>query len=316
MRFLTVTLALALFAVAPVDAQRAPAFDLGSFLSNSTFLPHRSEFQLGMPSGYYLVFAPSNFDRYAVEGQYVIRNTSGDVVSTSAMRGKGLTNTPNIVAVDSQGMPVAIDGPGDYTLEAEFEGQVVARVPFTASAEGGDDPFDTRTMMRIDGPWRTHGYFLHEIGRPDYTMSFNTWIRRDEPGGQERTEVSIRRNGQEVAFGAGSPDGSSQAWVPVNYPLIAHSGRDPRGQFGRSAVNPDRWTIQDVTPGTYEIVISTEGGGPIRTFTIEGASGAFVAHPRSDVDVEPRHLFLTPRRMGGQLQNVSLHLDWVGPESM
>ena len=55
--------------------------------------------------------------------------------------------------------------------------------------------------------------------------------------------VSIRRDGQEVAYGTGYPNGSGQSWVRVEYRLRSAEGRD--GTFRGIRVNTPNWTVQD-----------------------------------------------------------------------
>lgn len=310
-----VLLAALLAAPFAASAQPTPAFDLGRFLTNANVVADLSEVRFSTPSFDFLLFPPSGYDTYDVDGRYVVRDASGGVVGTSTMYGRGETSTPNIVSVRSDGLGVKIESAGAYTFGAEFEGDVVASVPVTVAIEGSDDPFDTRSMLRVDGPWRTHGYFIHGHTAPETKLEFHTWHRNDEPGGDERTEVSIRRGGEEVAFGSGNPNGTSDGWRIVEYELFVAADRDPQGRFGRRATNARPWSVDAVTPGTYEIVVSTETA-PLRSFTVEGAAGAFTPHVRSDVNVEPRSLFLTPRRMTGQMLNRPAQLYWVGPETM
>ena len=298
-------------ALAPI-AQPAPAFDMGTLLDTS-FWPENGVFEIGQPADYFLLFPPSDYDEYDVDGRYLVRDASGGVVGEAAMRGAGRTDSPNIVEVDTSDPTFPVKGSGDYTFEVEFEGQTVAAIPFTIDEEGGDDPFDTRSMSRLEGPWRTHAYFQHEVNRPEYLLAFNAWVRRDEPGANDGTEVSVRRNGEEIAYGRGSLNGSSQGWVRVSYDLRDPSGRN--GNFQGIAPNTPPWTIQDVTPGTYEVVLLTEDG-PFRSYTIQGGDGAFVPHVRSDVSVEPRSLFLTPRRMTGQMLRTPVQLYWIGPDTL
>lgn len=309
----SLAVALLALAVAPLPAaQPAPAFDVGTLLDTS-FWPETGVFELGQPADYFLLFPPSDYDEYDVDGRYLVRDATGRVVGEAAMRGAGGTDSPNIVEVDTSDPSFPVKGSGAYTLEVEFEGQTVAALPFTIEEEGGDDPFDTRSMSRLDGPWRTHAYFQHEADRPEYILEFNAWLRRDEPGANDGTEVSIRRDGREVAYGRGSLNGSSQGWVRVSYDLHDPSGRN--GSFQGIKPNTPFWTIQDVTAGPYEVVVSTEGG-PVRSYTIEGADGAFVPHVRSDVSIEPRSQFLTPRRMTGQMLRTPVQLYWIGPEAL
>lgn len=292
----------------------APAFDLAPLL-DTTFDPDRSEFRFAEPHDYVVLFAPADYDGGEVSGSYVVRSADGQVVIEKRMWGGSVTGVPSIVTVQAGGGSGVLDASGAYTFEVVFEGETVAAIPFTAEVSGGDDPFDPRPVTQLDGPWRTHGFFEHELEEADGEMTFSTWIRRDEPEGQGATEVSVRREGREVAFGAGSAGGSYNGWVRVSYRLLTAASRDRDGRFARHANDTHPWTIGDVTPGPYEVVLSTESG-PVRTFAIEGAAGAFVAHPRSDVLIQPRSQFLTPRRMSGQMYRTPMQVWWVGPEQM
>ena len=290
----------------------APAIDFGTLL-DTVFLAARSEVRPATPRDYFLLFPNDGFDRYDVSGRYQLRSADGDLVWRSDGLSGGITSTPAIATLGSRGAMATIPGAGDYSLEVVYDGETVGALPFSASADASDDPFAPGTALRIDGPWRTHGYFYHDVARPDYIMEFHTWLRHDEPQAQEKTEVSIRRGGREVAFGYGTPNGTNDSWRRIEYRLFKTEGRDSR--FGRHVANAPNWTVQDVTPGTYEIVLATESG-TVRTMTIEGADGAFVPHVRSALDTEPRTSYLTPRRMAGQNLSKPHQLDWVGPETL
>ncbi|MGB3543153.1 hypothetical protein [Rubrivirga sp.] len=289
----------------------APAFDLGVFLETS-FWVEGSEFRLASPADYFLLFPPTGFADGAVRGRYVLRVAGGREVQSTDLWHAGPTGSPAVVEVAARGGSLTVPESGAYVLEAEVGGLTVASVPFTAEVVESGDPFDPTPATRLDGPWRTHGYFIHDPERTDYVMEFHTWLRRDEPQGEQTTEVSVRRDGQEVAWGYGTADGSYDSWARVDYRLYAPEGRD---RFGYQQANAPNWTLDDVTPGTYEVVLSMESG-PFRTMSIEGAEGAFVPHSRSAIDIEPRSQYLTPRRMTGQMLRTPMHLDWVGPEAL
>ena len=307
---LAVSVFLVLLAV-PASAQPAPAFDLGTFLDTS-FWVEGSEFRLASPADYFLLFPPPGFSDDQVEGRYVLRGADGREVESVGLWYEGPTETPAVVEVDARGSSLVVPQSGTYVLEAEVGGLTVAAIPFTAQVVGSGDPFEPTPATRLDGPWRTHGYFVHDLARPDGILEFHTWIRRDEPQGQVTTEVSIRRGGEEVAWGYGSTGGSYDSWNRVEYRLYAPEGRK---RFANATANAPNWTVQDVTAGPYEIVLSTEAG-PFRTMTVEGTAGAFVPHARSAVNFEPRSQYLTPRRMSGQSLHVPQQLYWVGPETM
>lgn len=287
----------------------APALDFGTLLDTNI----GEQIYPAEPRKYFLLFPGDDFDRYDVPGRYQLRK-GGSVTWREDIRAGGTTGTPAIATLRGSGISTTLSGDGDYTLEVVYQGETVGALPFTATTESSDDPFAPGTSMRIDGPWRTHGYFIHDAARPDYIMEFHTWTRGDETGGRQKTEVSIRRGGQEVAWGHATAQGTDTRWGRVEYRLYTPEGRDPR--FGRNVANAPNWTVQDVTPGRYEIVLSTESGGVFRTLSVEGADGAFVPHTRSALDTEPRTGYLTPRRMAGQNLNKPHQLDWVGPETL
>lgn len=290
----------------------APALDFGSLL-DTAILPDRSEIRFGSPRDYFLLFPNDGFDPYDVEGRYQLRDASGAVVWRADIQGAGVTGTPAIAVLKGGGAAAPIPSSGAYTIEVVYDGETVGALPFTADIQASGDPFAPEPATRIDGPWRTHAYFQHEVDRPDYILTFNTWLRRDEPQGQQTTEISIRRGGQEVAWGSGMAGGTNDGWAGTEYHLFIPAGRDTR--FGRSRANAPNWTVQDVTPGGYEVVLST-ADGVFRTMSIQGADGAFVPHPRSALDVEPRTDYLAPRRMSGQNLSRPQQLDWLGPGAL
>lgn len=289
----------------------APAMDLGGLL-DTHFYAERSEFRFSDPGNHFLLFPPSGFDPYDIDGSYVVRDADDRVVGSDRMGNGSITDSPAIAVVEARGGMATITETGDYTFEVILGGETIAAFPFTATVEASDDPFATGGNTRVDGPWQTHGYFADELDQADSPLTFHTWVSQNE----SRVEVSIRRDGQEVAFGVGGFSGGSYlALAHSRMELLTPGSRDVAAGFGRVGRDPHNWTIEDVTPGTYEVVLSTESGGPFRTFTIDGADGTFVPHVRSDSAIEPRALYLAPRKMGGQLLNKPVQMFWVGPET-
>ena len=305
-RLTIAALALLVASSLGVQAQPAPAIDYGRLL-DARFLVNQGTFMFGTPKRDFMLFPPPIQDSYSVNGAYIVRDSDGRVVQEQRIGVVNPTGSDAVVTLQTSGPPPQTSlAAGDYTLSVEFEGHTLTSIPFRASVEDGGDPFDPKTIWTLDGPWRTHAYFSHETERPDYLMYFNAWVGSDDMPSNKPSEVSIRRNGEEVAFGHGFVD-LTYGWGRVEYRLFKPEGR--HDQFGRHATNAPSWTIQDVTAGTYEIELSSEDGA-FRTFTIEAADGEFVHHANSDIQAD-RSVFLTPRRFEGQNLNRAHSLFWV-----
>jgi len=309
-RFLLALVALLLASSLGVQAQPAPAMDYARLL-DTRFFPNQGTFMFGVPKSDFLLFPSAGLDPYNVTGAYLIRDAEENIVGGHRWGTLTPTASAAFMSVGTSGAP-EWSGPlqdgQSYTLDVGFEGAVIATIPFSVTVEEGGDPFDPKTIWTIDGPWRTHAYFEHEAERPDYIMNFHAWVGADEVESNTPTEVSIRRDGEEVAFGY-THSNTTFGWGHGEYRLYKAEGRDPAGRFARHKTNAYFWTIQDVTPGTYEVVLSSESGS-FRTMTVEGGQGAFVAHPNSDVNAD-RSVFLTPRRMGGSNLSKALSVYWV-----
>ncbi|WP_412063568.1 hypothetical protein [Rubrivirga sp. IMCC45206] len=300
---------------ARADGAPAPAIDYASLLA-TRFFPAQGTFDLG---DVFLVFPPSPEGDRAL---FLVRDAAGEVVSRQALAWTPSSTGDAFVLLQSRGIgdrerPVQA---GRHTLDVEVTGDLVGSVPFTVTESSNGDPFNPVTTLTLDGPWRTHAYFSHETDRPDYILEFKTWIRPDEmlPADgvdYEPVEVSIRRDGREIAWGFDTVYATNYAeWHAVSFQLFTPDSRDQRsGRFADRGPRVTNWTIQDVTPGPYEVVISTEDGTALRTFTIEGGRGAFVPHARSAIDYEPRAHFLTTRRMGGNRNRTLRTLHWIAP---
>lgn len=298
------------------DGAPAPAIDYASLLQ-TRFVSGQGTFDLGEVA---LVFPPSAEGR---EAEFLVRTSSGEVVSRQRLGWNVDPGNPALVELNSIA-GVAGDGEspvqaGRYTLDVEVLGDLVGSVPFVVEELSTGDAFNPVTALQLEGPWRTHAFFEHETDRPDYILQFHVWVRPDEvlgdPGTDyESVEVSVRREGREVAWGHATVYSTHYAeWSFQSFQLLTPESRDSNGRFADKASRVTNWTIQDVTPGPYEVVLSTESG-PFRTFAIEGAAGAFVPHPRSAIDYEPRARFLTQRRMGGYRNRKVTSAYWIAPE--
>ncbi len=296
----------------PAQAQPAPAVDYARFL-DMRFLPQRGQFMFGSPTSDFLLFPPADLDPYEVDGAYIVRDDEGNVLGRQALGTMQQTASAAFLKVGTRSGPTwsgTLQDGGSYALDLVLEGEAVGSILFTVSVSDSGDPFDPKTIFSVDGPWRTHAYFQHEAERPDYIMHFNAWVAADDMATNSPSEVSIRRDGQEVAWGAAFVD-LRHGWGRAEYRLFTPESR--HDTFGRHKANPASFTIQDVTPGTYEIILSSADGA-FRTFTVEAGQGTFPAHARSDVNYTPRADFLTPRRMGGSNLNKPLSVYWVVSE--
>ena len=307
-RFLLALAALLVASSLGVQAQPAPAIDMARLL-DIRFFPNQGTFMFGSPKPDHLLFPPEGLDRYDVNGAYVVRDAEENVIGGMRWGNLQPTQSAAFLTVGTSGMAewsAQLEDGQSYTLDVAFDRNIIASVPFSVSVADGGDPFDPKTIWTLDGPWRTHAYFQHETERPDYMMHFNAWVAPDDMPSNKPSEVSIKRDGEEVAFGHAFVD-LNYGWGHVEYRLFVAADRDER--FGRHKTNANHWTIEDVTPGTYEIELSSEDG-PFRTFTAEAEQGAFVAHPNSDINAD-RSGFLTPRRIGGSNLRTAFSTYWI-----
>ncbi|WP_412068003.1 hypothetical protein [Rubrivirga sp. IMCC43871] len=294
-----------------------PAIDYARLL-NTRFFPETGQFLFGQsnwsPEGDdVLIFPPDDID--GVSGYYLVNDAEGVFIGGHRLGTVTLTESSVFATMGtfaSSRWDGALEDGGTYQLSVVVNDLVVGLVPFTVAVAESGDPFEPGTTHTLEGPWRTHAYFQHKTDRPDYHMHLNAWVGPGELPEDGPIEVSIQRGGDEVAFGHGRAN-TSYGWGPVEMRLLKAESRDPERRFGRSAVNPFNWTIEDVTPGPYQVVFSGETG-PFRTMTIDGAAGAFVPHARSALDYQPRGLYLTPRRMRGDHFDDAYSVYWIAPE--
>lgn len=279
-----------------------------SRLLNTRFYPGDGQFRFSNPNNDLVIFPPSDLDPRSADSAYEIRHVGGDLVAEHTVRTMDRTRSEAFLRVNTfsaaQWYGVLEDGES-YTLSLVRNGEAFASLPFRVAVSDGGDPFDPKTIWTIDGLWRTHAYFEHETVRPDYQLYFNAWVAPDEVTVAAPVEVFIRRDGEDVAWGTTfvGPDGG---WQKVRYQLLTP---DSRGEDGRRLSRVTNWTVADVTPGTYEIVFMT-GGQVVRSMTIEGAEGAFIPSPRSDMSAD-RATFLTPRSLLPDDSQTPVSLYWV-----
>ena len=279
------------------------------------FFPQVGELALG--DAFLLFPAPGLVERDEIQGYFWIREASGDPITRLRISRAEPTGAAAIAVLKARAGVVddfenAVEAGKSYTLDVELYGDLVGSMPFSVTESSNGDPYNPVTTMTLEGPWRTHAYFSHEVAHPDRMMHLHAWLGVGEMESNKQTEVSIRRDGREVAFGMGFSN-MTYGWGHVDYDLYTADSRDRRGRFARNQAGDSRlWTIGDVTPGTYEVVLSSEEG-PFRTMTIEGGSGAFVPHPRSALDYEPRAHFLGTRRVSGQNLDRQSQLYWIAP---
>jgi hypothetical protein len=297
---------------AATNGRPAPMVDYSRFLG-MTYWPLRGQFYFGSPSDH-IVFPPEGLDFSADDhGEYLIRTADGRTVARQALGSLASTGSAAFLTVGTRG-EARWDGPleaGDYVMDLVFRGAVAGRIPFSIRAVDGGDPFDPKTVYRRDGPWSTLAYFEHEIGREDYQLVFTAWVSAEDLGADNgRVTFTLSRNGEPVATSKEplDPHAATQGdWAQVSTYLVTAATR--------TAINPTFFTIQDVTPGAYEMTVSNAAtGAPIRSYAVTGGAGTLVPHARSAPDYEPRHAALSPRRMAGQSLRNAVALYWAEAE--
>ncbi len=302
-----VTQAVTSAATGVVGGSSQTTLDYSRFL-DMRYNPLRGEFTFGEPKDH-LIFPPAGLDISTDgHGEYQIRTTGGRVVARQALGMLQTTGSDAFLTLGIMGSPRS-DGPlatGAYTLDLVFHGQVASRIPFTVEAASNGDPFSPQTIHRRDGPWRTLAYFNHATDRRDQHLVFHSWL--EATGGESRRlQFVLSRDGTPVAACKTSrcPSASTDGdWSASEVQLVTYASRD--------ATNATPFTIADMTPGAYVMTVQTlEGDRVLQTYPFTGGAGAIMPHARSAVDYEPRHDFLTPRRMEGQMRSESHSLYWV-----
>lgn len=288
--------------------QAQPALDYSRFLGVKFHAPN-GMFLFGQPHYDLLIFPPADLDPGNDGAAYEIRDSTGELVAQHEVRTMNRTSSAAFLSVRPYSAAwwdgALVDGQS-YTLRFVLNEQVVSSIPFSITVAESGDPFDPRSTWVIDGPWRTHAYFEYETARPEYQLFFHAWIGPDEVSETVPVEVSIQQAGEEVAWASTYVDPDGGGWQKVSYRLQTPSSREDRSP------GPVNWTMADVTPGSYEIVFSSEGQA-FRTMTVEAEDGAFVSHPLSDMATD-RATFLTPRSLRADDSQASLNLYWIVSE--
>ena len=312
---------------AAVSAQPAPAIDFATLLEQS----HRStdEGHRGGAPGF-ILFPRAAADEFEqeVEGEAATLYPDGSPARVDKVGALRQTDHSairelrwaSVLPQDRRSWPPVADG-REHTYVVRVGDDLIGQYAFTPVRVGEDDPYtadDDRRWTVQEGPWYTHSFFQHVEGNERY-MSYFMWLRpEDRLAG--KYEVSLRRNGTEVAWGVYeltashiSPNSTSNQ---LEFQILAPDARHRSGEFGRWR-SRERWGIGSVTPGPYQVVVTREDGEVVSRVVIEGAAGAFVPHPRSALDYAPRWRFLTPMRAvtnGSQVSRELYNLYWIAPD--
>lgn len=296
-------------APATVDGRPAPAMDFTRFL-DLKYWPLRGMYYLGAGTDH-LLFPPEGIDAYATDhGAYVIRDASGEAVAGQKLGSLTTTASAAFVRMGTYAGPMGVEtlAPGEYTLDLVFRGHLAGRIPFGITAHESGDPFDPKTVYRRSGPWSRLAYFEHETEKPDYHLTFNAWVSAEDLGADTgRVRFTLYRDGQPVATSRKNLDphvSTEGDWGTASTFLVTPDTRE--------ATNSTFFTVQDVTPGSYVMrVTHLDTGETIREYPFEATASGPAPHARSAMDHEPRHEYLTPRRIGGSALNRMYSVFWV-----
>ncbi|MEM1055210.1 MAG: hypothetical protein AAGI52_06770 [Bacteroidota bacterium] len=294
---------------ATVDGRPAPVLDYTRFL-NMDYWPERGMVYFSGDRNH-LIFPPPDLDGYADDhGRYVIRTAEGREVASQQIGTILDTQSAAFKTIGTRSGPSGVETleAGEYVMDLEFQGRVASRLPFSVSIHQGDDPFNPKTIYRRSGPWSQLAYFEHETERTDYHLTFNAWVHATELAADDgRVRFVLLRDGSPVASTRSNVDPFVQTrgdWGLASGYLVTHETRD--------ATNSTFFTIADVTPGAYTMQVQNrDTGAVLREFAVTGESGTLASHERSAMDYEPRHHYLTSRRMGGNSLNRMYSVYWV-----
>lgn len=292
---------------ATVDGRPAPVVDYARFLSNEF---GAEVYVTGLQD--ILLFPPPGLDFYAEDhGEYVVRTSSGAVVRRQPIGTFIGTGSPVFVRFNAQSDdwsagPMA---PGDYLFDLVFQGQVAGRIPFRVRVDEGDDPFNPTTQYVYEGPWETLGFFEQPSDDAAAALRFTAWVRPSDLGDGFNPSVTftLLHDGTPVAASQhyrGSQRFDHGAWVRVTDHLVPYAER------GRATLQ--RFRLADLTAGAYTLELRRHGDGElIKTFAMVAVAGTITPHPRSTMDYEPRHGYLTPRRVVNSNYEEMVDTFWV-----
>lgn len=290
---------------AAVEGQPAPASDYASLLEVRFF----SE-----TGGFYIdgSDATALFVRDGATGKYVLRNADGIALAEVPITGTESTRAPVIQRLDMRGAfpneRIAPLADGIYWLNLEMGGDVLGSVPFEVAEHGSDDPFDPKPTYLRDGPWRTLGY-LDQSMRDGNNAHFTAYIAPSNVASEdELIAIGVYKGGRQVACSSPSrPDFNNRDWTALRVRL--YSGSDCSRADTRGTLR-----FETLSDGPYQIRVTGERSGTFRTFTLETEDGAPKPHPRSALDYEPRHDYLTPRRVWRQTGWREHELVWLSAD--
>jgi|GEM_PF-5091329 len=270
----------------PIEQPHAPAANWLTMLG-SRFYEQRGEI---------------GFDRVAMlfprstepQGTFEVRRADGTLVGSQAIGTATLSSDRVFADLGTRSRPT-YSGPttdGAYTYDLVVDGQLIGRIPFTVRTLAPADAFSGGTRYRrVDGPWRTLGYLAHQVDpdrRPDLIAT--VWLSPAELGGRTtRVVAELRRGGTLVATSRETDVFPTEDWSPRDLNLIKPTS---------TASATHTFTLRDMEAGAYTLTVRAVGGAALRTFPLTGLAGGIAPHPRSALDHQPRHDFLTPRSAG------------------
>ena len=228
-----------LIAAAP-QAQYENAVDFSSVLK-FTYEDHHSGLRYGRlrSSGsygrvYFNVWLPNGTSDVQA-GEMAVLYPDGSPIAYATMTTLNTTDLSSIFVLGGS------DEEWYTTLEADIEyrytlsmgDDLLVDFPFEASVSGGDDPYVTsgdKEWALESGPWFTHSFFQqNEEGLVRYFMWLKVKDATTPSGSSYDFEVSIRRGGQEVAWGYHNSSGYMRY-----FNLRTAASRHESGEFGRA----------------------------------------------------------------------------------
>ncbi|MGB3542784.1 hypothetical protein [Rubrivirga sp.] len=308
---LTLLLLSLLVAAAP-HAQYAPAADFASVLQ-ATYSSRHGAYQYGRLGSGGLegnidvdLWLP-NGAAGLEPGTLAVLYPDGSPHAYAAMTTLNTTDLSSVFVLsgDDVTWTTTFEDGLEYRFVLTMGDDLYVDFPFTASVSGSDDPYttsDDKTWALETGPWFTHSMFQQREGQVGY-LQYLMWVR----DGSQDHEVSIRRDGQEIAWSFDDGDHPMRTFDRIYTAASRHSD----GTFGKPTTDRERWSLEDVTPGTYQVVVTNADGDVVQEQTIEGGDGTFIPHTRSALDYQPRSRFLMPIQAGSSGQ---LNLFWLAPD--
>lgn len=193
------------------------------------------------------------------------------------------------------------DGP--RSLEVLVDGEPAGRIDFTLTKRTGGDAFAPTVDWLVDGPWTSHGYFIHPIeSNQQPRVNFAFWASTAELGGVPKgtLEVVMKRGNTVLAK-------SAPREINSTTPILKSDGL--------TLANGQVFMVEHLAkmagPFTVEL---RQGSRVVKTYRGEIANGAFVAHPLSALPPSDPSHFLSPRALSPERGTMMSYLfSWVTP---